>query len=108
MSMAYLKIIVYVPLANADAVRKAIGYAGGGKIGNYSFCSFSSRGVGRFLPETGAHPATGEIGKLEQVEEERIEFVCEPELRAKVVEAIKRAHPYEEPAIDIWPVEIEP
>lgn len=104
--MSHLKIVISVPVTHADKVREAIGKAGGGKLGNYSFCSFSSRGVGRFLPGAGAHPAIGAIGKLESVEEERIEFVCEMGIKDKVVAAIKRAHPYEEPAIDVWPVEI--
>ena len=68
-----LKIIVFVPLTHADIVRQAIGDAGGGKIGNYSHCSFSSNGIGRFKPLEGAHPAIGEVGKFEEVQEERIE-----------------------------------
>lgn len=103
--MSHLKIVTYVPLTHADKVREAIGKAGGGKLGNYTFCSFSTKGVGRFFPGVDAKPAIGEVGKLEAVEEERIEFVCESSARANVVEAIRRAHPYEEPAIDIWPVE---
>jgi hypothetical protein len=79
--------------------------AGGGNIGNYSFASFSARGVGRFKPEAGANPAIGEIGKLEEVEEERIEFSCADELVSGVVAAIKKAHPYEEPVIDIYSLE---
>jgi hypothetical protein len=103
--MSHLKIVTYVPLTHADKVREAIGRAGGGKLGRYSFCSFSSKGTGRFLPGKGAVPAIGSIGRLESVEEERIEFVCEMELRSKVVDAIRKAHPYEEPAIDIWKLE---
>ena len=105
--MSHLKIVTYVPVTHADKVREVIGKAGGGKLGDYSFCSFSSKGVGKFLPNAGAKPAIGAVGKLESVEEERIEFVCAAELRAKVVKAIRRAHPYEEPAIDVWPIEIE-
>jgi hypothetical protein len=98
------KITVTVPVTHADAVRQAIGEAGGGKVGNYSFCSFSVRGVGRFLPGDGARPAIGEVGKREEVEEERIEVNCEDPLVADVVAAICRVHPYEEPAIDIYPL----
>jgi hypothetical protein len=105
--MSHLKIVTYVPVTHADKVREAIGKAGGGKLGNYTFCSFSSRGVGRFLPGTGANPAVGKVGKPVSADEERIEFVCKPELRDTVLKAILRAHPYEEPAIDIWPIEIE-
>jgi hypothetical protein len=96
------KVVVYVPLTHADKVREAIGKAGGGKLGNYSFCSFSARGIGRFLPEAGAHPAIGEVGKLEQVEEERIEVTCDASTLDAVIAAIKQVHPYEEVALDIW------
>ncbi len=98
------KLVVTVPVGDADKVRQAIGEAGGGKVGNYSFCSFSVRGTGRFLPGEGAHPAIGEVGKPEEVEEERIEVNCADELVAGVVSAIRRAHPYEEPAIDVYPL----
>lgn len=98
------KIVVTVPMADADKVRQAIGEVGGGRQGNYSFCSFSVRGVGRFLPEAGAHPAIGKVGKLEEVEEERIEITCDDALTADVVAAIRRVHPYEEPVIDIYPL----
>ncbi|MDE1919802.1 MAG: hypothetical protein KGH56_03905 [Patescibacteria group bacterium] len=96
------KIIVTAPVADAYKLRQAIGAAGGGKVGNYSFCSFSMRGVGRFLPDEGAHPAIGEVGRLEEVEEERIEVSCDDALVAKVVDAIHHTHPYEEPVIDIF------
>ncbi len=98
------KIVVTVPVADASKIRQAIGEAGGGKAGNYSFCSFSVRGTGRFLPGEGAHPAIGEVGKLEEVEEERIEVSCSDELVADVVSAIRHAHPYEEPVIDIYTI----
>jgi hypothetical protein len=100
-----VKIIVTVPESYADVVRKAMGKAGAGHIGNYSFCSFSSKGVGRFKPEKGAHPAIGEIGKLESVEEERIEIICNRDVLKDVIAAIKKVHPYEEVALDIYPLE---
>lgn len=100
-----LKVIVFVPESHADIVREAIGKAGGGKLGNYSFCSFSSKGLGRFKPEDGAHPAIGEVGKLEIVEEERIEVLCRRQVLQDVVAAIKAVHPYEEVALDVYPVE---
>lgn len=99
------KIVVTVPVTDAEKVRRTIGEAGGGKVGDYSFCSFSVRGTGRFLPGEGAHPAIGEVGKLEEVEEERIEVNCADELVASVIAAIRAAHPYEEPAIDIYSLE---
>lgn len=99
------KIVVTVPVGSADSVRRAIGEAGGGGVGHYSFCSFSLRGIGRFLPGEGARPAIGEVGKLESVEEERIELNCTDDLAASVVAAIRAVHPYEEPTIDIYPLE---
>jgi hypothetical protein len=102
--MKQVKIVIFVPLTHTDQIRKVIGEAGAGVIGNYSFCSFSSRGTGRFTPQLGANPAIGQIGKPEQVEEERIEFVCERDKAKKIIEQIKKAHPYEEVAIDIYPL----
>ncbi len=100
-----VKIVVFVPESHTDIVRKAIGKAGAGKIGNYTYCSFSSKGIGRFKPEDGAHPAIGEVGRLESVQEERIEFVCDRNLVKDVIAAIKKVHPYEEVALDIYPLE---
>lgn len=100
-----VKIVVYVPEVNADDVRETIGKAGGGRIGNYTFCSFSSRGIGRFFPEQGANPAIGEVGKLESVHEERIEVTCSSDLAAEVIAAIKKVHPYEEVALDVYQLE---
>ncbi|AKM84501.1 TPA: hypothetical protein DHW58_00240 [Patescibacteria group bacterium] len=102
-----VKIVVFVPESHADAVRKAMNDAGAGRVGNYTNCSFSSKGVGRFLPQAGANPAIGEVGKLEAVEEERIEMVCPREVLTNVISAMKKAHPYEEVAYDIYPLEIE-
>ena len=99
------KLVVFVPLDFADKVRDAIGSAGGGKIGNYSFCSFSSIGFGRFLPGEGANPNIGEVGKLEQVQEERIEVLCDATLVDSIIAAMKKAHPYEDVAYDLYPLE---
>lgn len=101
-----VKLVVFVPETHSEAVRQAMGEAGAGKIGDYSFCSFSVKGVGRFQPETGAHPAIGAIRKLESVAEERIEVVCEREKLDAVIEAIKKVHPYEEIALDVYPLEV--
>ncbi len=100
-----VKIVVFVPETHADAVRKAMGEAGAGKLGKYSHCSFSAKGVGRFRPETGAHPAIGKLGKPEVVREERVETVCDRALLQDVIAAIKEVHPYEEVALDVYPLE---
>ncbi len=99
-----VKLVVFVPETHADAVRQALGEAGAGRIGNYSFCSFSTRGTGRFRPEEGADPAEGEIGKLSAVPEERIEVACERTQVQATIAAIKRVHPYEEVVVDIYPM----
>lgn len=101
----FVKIVVTVPETHADAVREAIGNAGGGRVGNYSHCSFSSKGIGRFLPIEGANPAIGVVGTPEQVPEERIEVTCERGLLSTVVAAIKSVHPYEEIALDVYSLE---
>ncbi|MFA5031230.1 MAG: hypothetical protein WC495_06630 [Patescibacteria group bacterium] len=100
-----VKLVVTVPTTHADVVRDAIGKAGGGQIGNYSFCSFSSKGTGRFLPNEKANPTIGKAGKLELVEEERIEIVCQREIVRDVIIAIKKVHPYEEVTLDMYALE---
>jgi len=97
-----VKIVVFVPETHTEIVREAMGKAGSGKIGNYSFCSFSTKGVGRFKPEQGAKPHIGEVGKFEEVVEERIETVCSRENLDAVIQAIKKVHPYEEVALDVY------
>lgn len=97
-----VKIAVTVPLADADKVREALGKAGAGKQGNYSFCSYSVIGKGRFLPTEGAKPAIGEVGKPEIVEEERIEVTCDRDIAKSVIAAMKAVHPYEEVAYDVY------
>jgi hypothetical protein len=92
-------IIVSAPTDSTDTLRKAIGEAGGGKLGDYSFCSFSYTGKARFLPNRNADPAIGDPGRLEVVEEERIEVVCDEADMKAVVHAIHKAHPYEDPVI---------
>ncbi len=100
-----VKIVVFVPETHTDIVREAMGKAGAGKIGNYSHCTFSTKGIGRFKPEDGANPHIGEIGKSEEVLEERIETVCSRERLSDVISAIKSVHPYDEIALDVYPLE---
>lgn len=97
-----VKIVVYTPLSHTNAVRKALAESGAGHIGNYDSCSFSVKGTGRFRGLEGTHPYIGTAGKIEKVEEERIETICPIKKLKKVLTAIKKAHPYEEPAIDIY------
>jgi hypothetical protein len=99
-----VKIVVFVPVSHADKVRQAMGNAGAGKIGNYSHCSFSVKGVGRYKPMEGANLMIGEVGKYESVEEERIETVCPKNILEKVISVIKKVHPCEEVQVDIYPL----
>ena len=99
------KIVVYVPITDADKIRQVLTEAGAGRVGNYDSASFSVRGVGRFRPLPGAKPAVGELGKLEAVEEERIETVVSKEDLKEVVFRVRKAHPYEEPVIDVFELE---
>ncbi len=82
-------------------VHEALSAAGAGEIGDYSHCSFATAGTGQFLPHDGAKPAIGEVGKLERVAETRLEMVLPRGRRRAVLEALRAAHPYEEPAFDL-------
>lgn len=105
MSSKNVKLVVFVPLSHADVVRQALGEAGAGKIGNYDFCSFSSRGKGRFRGNEKTNPAIGKAGNHEVVDEERIETIVPREILKNVIEKVKSVHPYEEVAFDIYPLE---
>lgn len=100
------KIVVYVPEKDAEKLRMAMGDAGAGIIGDYSHCTFTIKGTGRFKPLPGANPTIGEVGKLEEVAEDRIETVCEEDKLKAVLKAITDTHPYEEPATDVYPIEV--
>lgn len=102
MKKEFVKIVTFVPESYADAIRKAMGEAGGGILGNYDNCTFSVKGVGRFRGLEGSNPTIGKIGVLESVNEERIEITVEKSKIDDVVKAIKSAHPYEEIPIDIY------
>jgi len=102
--MQRVMIVVNVPVDEADAMRQAIGDAGGGKMGEYSYCSYSVTGTGRFLPGADARPAIGQVGQLESVAEDRIEVSCDVADAPAIVRAIRQAHSYEEPAIFVYPL----
>jgi hypothetical protein len=99
----FVKIRTAVPVDNANQVRQVMGDAGAGKQGNYSHCSGSYLSTGRFTPLKGANPSLGQIDKPEEVQEEIIEMLCHVDKVKVVISALKHAHPYEEPAIDIIP-----
>lgn len=100
------KIVVYVPESHGDQLREAMGNAGAGIIGDYTHCMFTLNGVGQFKPGEGTDPYVGEVGVVNKVQEERIETVCEAGKLAAVIQAIRDTHPYEEPAFDVYPIEL--
>ena len=100
-----VKLVVFVPETHTQVVREAMCKAGAGAISNYTYCTFSTKGIGRFKPENGSKPHIGNIGKLEEVVEERIETVVERKNLEVVIESIKEVHPYEEIAFDIYPLD---
>ena len=99
-----VKIFVTVPKENLEEVRTAMCNAGAGVIGNYTFCSTSIKSVGTFIPNDVANPYIGEQNKLEFVEEEKLEVISDIEKVKQVIQALRKNHPYEEPAIDIVPL----
>jgi dinuclear metal center YbgI/SA1388 family protein len=99
------KLAVFVPEEDEEKVRKALGEAGAGHIGNYSHCSFSHKGTGRFLPGEGSEPHIGEKGNLEKVHEVKIETIYPAKAEKKVLQAMLKSHPYEEVAYDIVPLD---
>ena len=98
------KLIVFVPPEALDAVRDAVFEAGAGRIGDYERCSWYTEGTGTFLGGEGTNPALGERGREERVSELRLETVFPAERQAEVVAALRAAHPYEEPAFDVYPL----
>lgn len=100
----YVKIVVTVPETHADQMRETLGRAGAGESEDYAYASFSMKGIGRFVPKKGSHPFIGKEGVMESVPEELIETICRLDRLERIVEEIKKAHPYEETVIDIIPI----
>jgi hypothetical protein len=96
------KLVVFVPREALDPVRDALFQAGAGRIGNYERCSWYTSGTGTFLGGAGADPAIGEAGREERVAELRLETAYPEERHDDVIAALLRAHPYEEPAFDVY------
>jgi dinuclear metal center YbgI/SA1388 family protein len=104
------KIITFVPESDAEKLLDALSAAGAGRLGDYARCAWTSSGIGTYLPLAGANPAIGSVGAVEVVDETRIEMVLPRARRSSVVAALRAAHPYEEPAFDVfelagWPGE---
>jgi len=95
------KLTYYVPESHLAATKAAVFSAGAGRVGAYDCCCWQVRGTGQFRPLAGSRPFLGREGELEEVPEFRVEMVCADEHVARVVTALKAAHPYQEPAYDV-------
>ncbi len=100
--MQNYKLIFFVPENAVEEVKQAIFATGAGSLGNYAQCSWQTLGVGQFLPLDGANPTIGKVDEVEQVSEYRVEILCTSENIKDAVEALKKAHPYEEPAFEVY------
>jgi hypothetical protein len=98
------KLVVFVPAEALDPVRDAVFAAGAGRIGDYERCSWYTEGTGTFLGGESTHPTTGAAGREERVPELRLETVMPAERLEDVLAALRSAHPYEEPAYDVYPL----
>jgi hypothetical protein len=98
------KLVVFVPREALDPVRDALFEAGAGRIGDYERCSWYTEGTGTFFGREGTEPSVGQAGREQRVAELRLETVFPEERQAEVVEALRHAHPYEEPAFDVYPL----
>ncbi len=98
------KLTVFIPNEALDQVKSALFAAGAGKIGNYEQCCWQVKGVGQFKPLAGSTPHIGVQDSLETVDEWRVEMVVNESLMVDVIDALKRAHPYETPAFDVMAV----
>ena len=98
------KLVVFVPREALDTVREALFEAGAGRIGAYERCSWYAAGTGTFRGGEGSSPTVGEVGREERVAELRLETVYPVDREAEVVQALRSAHPYEEPAFDLYPL----
>ena len=96
------KLCVYIPESHLDPVKQALFAAGAGRIGDYDSCCWQVLGRGQFRPLDGSQPFIGQTGQVEQVAEYRVETVCADEVVDDVLAAMRAAHPYEEPAFDLW------
>ena len=101
------KLTVFVPKADSEKLLESLHKAGAGQIGNYNHCSFQISGQGTFVPNEKAKPSIGQSGKMERVEETRLEVILPSHVEAHVISAMKNAHPYEEVAYYLQKVQNE-
>lgn len=100
----HFKFVVFVPPDYTPKIIEAIHRGGGAWIGNYSHCTYRSRGMGTYIPEEGANPFSGRVGRFEETEEDRLEAIVPAGVLEYVLHEVKQAHPYEELAYDVYPL----
>ncbi|WP_417532345.1 NGG1p interacting factor NIF3 [Marinobacter lipolyticus] len=100
------KLCYFVPETHLEQTKAALFGAGAGRIGDYDCCAWQCRGQGQFRPLDGSEPFLGQQGELEVVDEYKVELVCKDELISEALEAFKKAHPYEEPAYEVYRMEV--
>jgi hypothetical protein len=100
------KLCFFVPETHLEQTKRAVFASGAGRIGNYEHCAWQCRGRGQFRPLEGSNPSLGEKDQLETVVEYKVELVCEDGLVKNALDALKAAHPYEEPAYDVYRLEV--
>lgn len=98
-------LIYYVPLEHHATVKQALFDSGAGRFGKYDECCWQVKGEGQFRPLPGSHPVTGSSGQLSEVDEYKVEMVCDDRLIRKVVQTLLDVHPYEQPAYYLFPVQ---
>lgn len=98
------KVVTFVPEPQLESVREALWKAGAGVIGDYRNCSFALRGTGTFYGMETTNPAVGQSGRLEEVDEIRLEVICPLKSLDQALGAIRKSHPYEEPVVDVFTV----
>lgn len=96
------KLVFFVPESHVEAVKAAVFDAGAGRMGDYDSCAWQTLGEGQFRPLPGSAPFIGKVNQLERVAEYRVEVVCADNVIGEVLAALRKAHPYEEPAFDLW------
>lgn len=96
------KLCFYVPDSHLSQVKDAVFAAGAGRLGNYDQCCWQVLGEGQFRPLPGSNPTLGEQGRLERVDEWKVELAVADDVIHAAIKALKQAHPYETPAYDVW------
>ncbi len=94
-----------MPFEHLNSVKEALFSVGAGRIGRYDKCCFETRGTGQFRPLEGSSAFLGEVGKVEKVDEVKVEMVCENSIVLRAIEKLKESHPYETPAYEVYTLE---